>query len=180
MEISWKIYKLVEKTQEAIMENCKTLGEFNEAAEGIIQVINANMLRAIKLVSVQKGYDPREFSLISFGGAGGLHAAKLAQELGIPKVIVPFSPGTFAAMGQILADIKHDFVFTHLQDPEQLDCADLNQIFHKLEQSGISQLKAEGVPEDKWMLIRSCDIRYLGQAYELNADSSNCITKGSK
>lgn len=166
---------VVQKTEEAIMDKiAKPLGlGLIEAAEGIIQVVNANMIRAIKLVSVQKGYDPREFTLVSFGGAGGLHAAKLAQELEIPKVIVPYSPGTFAAMGQILADIKHDFVFTRLQDAEQLDCGELNRIFAKLEQDGIRQLDAEGVGEDARLLVRSCDIRYLGQAYELNIALSN-------
>lgn len=161
---------VVEKTSQAIMDQiANPLGlSLIEAAEGIIQVVNANMLRAIKLVSVQKGYDPREFTLVSFGGAGGLHAAKLAQELEIPKVIVPYSPGTFAAMGQILADIKHDFVYTKIQDADQLDLDALNRIFANLERDGIRQLDAEGVPQAERLLTRSIDIRYLGQAYELN------------
>ncbi len=161
---------VLETTKQAILEKiAKPLKlDLYEAAEGIIEVVNANMMRAIKFVSVQKGYDPREFTLVSFGGAGGLHAAKLAQELEIPRVIVPYSPGTFAAMGQVLADIKHDFVYTKVQDSEQVNPAELTEIFARLEQEGVNQLIAEGVEADNQILMRSCELRYLGQAFELN------------
>lgn len=169
------ISSALEKTKDLLTEKiAKPLGlDLYQASEGIIEVINANMLRAIKLVSVQRGHDPSEFSLVAFGGAGGLHAAKIAEELKIPKVIIPPSPGTFAAMGQILADIKHDFVFTHLQNIEQADITALNQIYNKLEKEGLEQLAREGVDTAQQLLIRSCDVRYLGQAYELNIELPN-------
>lgn len=151
----------------------------NEAAEGIIQIVNANMQRAVKKVSVQKGYNPSDFTLVSFGGAGGLHAGKLAEELNIPKVIIPISPGTFAALGQTLADIKHDFVYTYLQRADQIKLEELNQIFLNLEVKGIKQLQDEGIPDESQLLIRSCDIRYQGQAFELNINTaSGVITEG--
>jgi len=102
----------MEKTKDAIKKYiADPLGiDTLEAAEGIIDVVNSNMIRAIKFVSVQKGYDPREFSLVAFGGAGGLHAGKLAEDLEIPKVIIPYSPGTFCALGLVLSDIKCDCV----------------------------------------------------------------------
>lgn len=158
------------KTEESIKENIsKPLGlSVAEAAEGIIDVVNANMIRVIKVVTVQKGYHPRDFSMVSFGGAGGLHAARIAAELEIPKVIIPYSPGTFAAMGQILADIKHDFVYTELQSSEYINIDKLNSIYSSLDLEGKNQLEAEGVNLSEQILVRSCDIRYLGQAFELN------------
>lgn len=161
---------VMEQTKKAIYEKIALpLGlDLYEAAEGIIDVVNANMLRAIKLVSVLRGHNPSEFSLVSFGGAGGLHATKLARELEIPKVIVPYSPGTFAAMGQTLADVKHDFVYTSIQNIKRLDKAEFNRIFSNLEQSGTDQLAKEMVSSEKQILVRSCDVRYVGQAFELN------------
>ena len=91
------IDNVMEKTGRGILEQIAIpLGmNMTEAAEGIIQIVNSNMISAIKLVSVQQGYDPREFTLVAFGGAGGLHAGKLAEELEIPAVLIPYSPGTF-------------------------------------------------------------------------------------
>ncbi|GIN93807.1 5-oxoprolinase [Siminovitchia terrae] len=139
-----------------------------QAAEGIIEIVNANMSRAIKLVSVQKGFDPSEFTLFSFGGAGGLHSAKIAEELEIPKVVVPYSPGTFAAFGQVLADIKHDFVYTDLNYIDDIDAQQMNEYFDRLIEEGIQQLQEENVEISNQVLIKSIDLRYFGQAYELN------------
>ncbi|KUO73043.1 MAG: hypothetical protein APF77_20435 [Clostridia bacterium BRH_c25] len=139
-----------------------------EAAEGIIQVVNSNMIRAIKLVSVQRGYDPREFTLVAFGGAGGLHAGKLAEELEIPKVIVPYSPGTFCALGLVLSDIKHDYVHTKLLTMEQVNSDILNSMYNDLDRQGNEGLIKENVPEESRMLVRTCDMRYFGQAFEIS------------
>ena len=139
-----------------------------EASEGILEVVNSNMIRAIKLVSVQKGYDPREFTLFAFGGAGGLHAAKLAEELEIPKVVIPYSPGTFSALGLVLADIRHDYVHTKLLTKEQVHADILNNIYEELERQGAEGLVKEKVKEENRMLVRTCDIRYFGQAFELS------------
>lgn len=161
---------LIEKTKGAIyIKIAKPLNmELMEAAEGILQVVNSNMIRAIKLVSVERGYDPREFTLIAFGGAGALHAAKLAEEMEIPRVLIPYSPGTFSALGLVLSDIKHDYVHTKLQSQDQINVDELNEIYNKLEKQGVEELEKEGVPTEDRLLIRTCDIRYFGQAYELS------------
>lgn len=142
--------------------------DIEKAAEGIIDVVNSNMLRAIKFVSVQKGYDPREFTLVAFGGAGGLHAGKLAEDLEIPKVIVPYSPGTFCALGLVLSDIKSDKVHTRLLTREQIEPEFLNKVYSKLVSEGIAELDKQDVDEDKRMLVWTCDMRYFGQAFELS------------
>lgn len=139
-----------------------------KAAEGVIDVVNSNMIRAIKFVSVQKGYDPREFTLVAFGGAGGLHAGKLAEELEIPKVIVPYSPGTFSALGLVLSDIKCDFVHSKLLTKEQISSNILNEIYEELDIQGNDGLDKQNVFEENKVLIRTCDMRYFGQAFEIS------------
>lgn len=163
------------KTREAIHAKiARVLGmEVLEAAEGILEVVNANMIRAIKLVSVERGYDPREFALVAFGGAGALHAGKLAEEMEIPKVVIPYSPGTFSALGLVLADIKHDYVYTKLQTQELVKIEEINEIYAGLDMQGLKALEKEGVPSPDRMLLRTCDIRYFGQAYELSVPIPN-------
>lgn len=139
-----------------------------QAAEGIIDVVNSNMIRAIKFVSVQKGYDPREFTLVAFGGAGGLHAGKLAEELEIPKVIVPYSPGTFCALGLVLSDIKCDCVHSRLLTKDQVGAKLLNEIYSSLDKQGNDELEKQNVINENRVLIRTCDMRYFGQAFEIS------------
>ena len=160
----------MEKTNEAVKKyiadplNIDTL----HAAEGIIDVVNSNMIRAIKFVSVQKGYDPREFTLVAFGGAGGLHAGKLAEDLEIPKIIVPYSPGTFCAVGLVLSDIKCDCVHSRLLTKEQISTDILNEVYANLDKQGVDELEKQDVPVENRILIRTCDMRYFGQAFEIS------------
>lgn len=160
----------MEKTKDAIKKYiADPLGiDTLKAAEGIIEVVNSNMIRAIKFVSVQKGYDPREFTLVAFGGAGGLHAGKLAEDLEIPKVIVPYSPGTFCALGLVLSDIKCDCVQSRLLTKEQINSDILNEVYSNLDEQGIDELEKQDVPEENRVLIRTCDMRYFGQAFEIS------------
>lgn len=160
----------MEKTKEAVKKYiADPLGiDTLYAAEGIIDVVNSNMLRAIKIVSVQKGYDPREFTLVAFGGAGGLHAGKLAEELEIPKVIVPYSPGTFCAVGLVLSDIKCDCVHSRLLTKEQISTDILNEVYTSLDKQGVEELEKQDVPVENRVLIRTCDMRYFGQAFEIS------------
>ena len=160
----------LETTMAAIDEQiAKPLGlTVMQAAEGILDVINSNMLRAIKLISVQKGYDPREFTLVCYGGGGGMHAGKIAEELEMEKIIVPYSPGTFSAMGLVLSDIKSDCVQTRLLTREQVSVDLLNEIYDKLDRQGIASLEEQNVPEEDRMLVRTCDMRYFGQAFEIS------------
>lgn len=159
-----------EETQQAIGRHIAgPLGmEIREAAEGILQVVNSNMIRAIKLVSVERGHDPRDFTLVAFGGAGGLHGGKLAEELEIPRVLVPYSPGTFSALGLTLADLKHDYVHTRLATEDMIDLESLTEIYRTLECEGMAGLEREGIALEDRVLLRTCDIRYFGQAYELS------------
>lgn len=160
----------MDKTSAAIKEYiANPLGiDTLKAAEGIIDVVNSNMIRAIKFVSVQKGYDPRDFALVAFGGAGGLHAGKLAEDLEIPRVIIPYSPGTFCALGLVLSDIKCDRVHSRLLTREQINSDLLNEIYISLDRQGIDELDKQDVAEDNRVLIRTCDMRYFGQAFEIS------------
>lgn len=139
-----------------------------EAAWGILQVANATMIRAIKLVSVERGYDPRDFALIAFGGAGPMHATRLAEELEIPVVIIPRFPGNLSALGLTIADMRYDYVATRIQCIDDIVPVQAEATFRELEAQARHQLNREGVSVDRRSLSRSCDLRYFGQAYELN------------
>jgi len=153
----------------AILEKvAKPMGlTLEQAAEGILRVVNANMIRGIRMVSVERGYDPRDFTLVCFGGAGPVHAVKLAHELNIPRLIVPEGPGVNCALGLLMADFRHDYSQTFLHPLKNLDPAQLTQAFRTLEQKAIDQMVHEGVPKKDVRLIRSLDLRYIGQGYEM-------------
>jgi N-methylhydantoinase A len=150
---------------EKIVEPLKLTVE--KAAEGIIQVVNAGMLRAMRVVSVQRGYDPREFVLTAFGGAGPLHAVELARELGMSQVLVPRYPGVNSAFGMLAADVRHDYVRTRLAMLEELEPEELDANFKELALTALAELQAEGFAEQDCVLQRFLDLRYAGQSYEL-------------
>jgi N-methylhydantoinase A len=136
------------------------------AALGITQIANANMEGAIRVISVERGYDPRDFTLVAFGGAGPLHACELADRLRIPRVLVPTAPGVLSALGMLMADILKDYVQTVMRPIE--DAADaLDTAFTALEARARTELAAEGVPPEGQTLVRLLDLRYRGQSYEL-------------
>jgi len=137
--------------------------EVTEAAEAVLAVANANMADAIRLISVRRGYDPREFALVCFGGAGPLHGAELARELSIPTVLVPPSPGTTSALGCLLVDVRHDLFTMLLGSVDALDPATIEQEFAALEAEAAERMRAEGVAEDQVSLQRTIDMRYAGQ-----------------
>ena len=139
----------------------------DRAAEGIIRIINATMVKGMRYVSVERGYDPREFSLVAFGGGGPVHSAELAEELLIPRVIVPVAPGVTSALGLLMADFRHDRSCTFLSSVLQAKRSDLNQAYLALEESSREQMVREGVRLEQIVLIRIADIRYVGQGYEL-------------
>ena len=127
------------------------------AAAGIIAVVDSNMVRAIRLVSVERGYDPREFTLVAFGGAGPLHACAVSQELGINNILVPSSPGTLCSLGLLVADIKYDYVETHILSAKNNNLNEINEIFDGLIQKGKALLEKEKVSEENQQYIRSID-----------------------
>ncbi|WP_413301013.1 hydantoinase/oxoprolinase family protein [Bacillus sp. 1P10SD] len=138
-----------------------------EATAGIISVVNANMSRAIRLISIQKGHDPRDFTLVSFGGAGGLHCSALAKELNIPRVLIPPSPGTFCSLGLLVTDVRTDYVRSSLQEasPESMDIVDGH--FEELKEEGNKLLDKENIPESKRKYELVIDMRFKGQNYEI-------------
>jgi N-methylhydantoinase A len=138
------------------------------ASEGITRVINASMVKGIRRVSVERGYDPREFTLVCFGGNGPVHAVDLANELGIPRIVVPFAPGVNCAYGLLMGDFRFDYVRTYLKESTDLDLKELETHFEKsLERPARSRMRRDGVAEKNIVLARSLDLRYLGQGYEL-------------
>ena len=137
-------------------------------AAGVVRVVNANMERALRVVSIERGYDPRDFALVAFGGAGGLHACELAEALSIPTVIVPAMPGALSAIGILESDVVKDFSRTVLwRVAAKLPRTELEGEFRKLEASAQKEFKAEGWT-GKPHHERSLDLRYRGQGYELN------------
>jgi N-methylhydantoinase A len=138
-----------------------------EAAARIIEVVNGNMAQALRIVSIERGHDPQEFSLIAFGGAGPVHAASLAAELQIPEVIVPPAPGAFSALGLVASDLKRDYSRTLYADLASLDPARVGEAIGAMEQAGNEMLHAARVPPQRRALLRQADVRYRRQAYEL-------------
>jgi N-methylhydantoinase A len=140
-----------------------------EAASGIIRVVNANMVRGISVSSTERGYDVREFALLPFGGAGPLHAVELAADLGMSRVVVPMYPSTLSAVGLLVANTRHDYVTTLAKSEEELVAEEMLVAFKELEAQGRAQLKAQNVPDEMIEVQWSADIRYQGQSYELNS-----------
>ena len=144
-----------------------------EAARAILRVASANMADAVRLISIRRGYDPRDFALVVFGGAGGLHGAALAEELVIPTVIVPPNPGITSALGCLLVDIRHDFATMHLADAGSADVEAVENEFKGLEAEARERLETEGVEADSISLERLIDMRYAGQWRSLGVSVDN-------
>jgi N-methylhydantoinase A len=136
-------------------------------AEGILDIAVAKMTSAIREISIQRGHDPRDFTLVAFGGAGPMHALDLAAEMEIPRVLVPRHPGNFSALGLLASDIKHDDVRTRV-GPLRERVAVLDDLFAEMEGAARHQLELEGFAPDRQRLLRSLDLRYRGQAFELS------------
>lgn len=134
-----------------------------DAAMAVIRVANANMADAVRLVSIRRGYDPREFVLVAFGGAGALHGAALARELSIPTVLVPPNPGVTSALGCLLVDIKHDLAVMYQKSLDEADPSEMDRMFSEMESEAQEHLLHEGVSGDQIVLERTAAMRYLGQ-----------------
>jgi N-methylhydantoinase A len=138
-----------------------------EAAQGVLDVANANMERALRVVSVERGYDPREFGLVAFGGAGPLHATRLASALEIPRVVVPRTAGVLSALGLLISDILYDYSTSRVRRWADVDPADLRSTFGAFVEEGRERLTEEDLPADRRAFERSLDLRYEGQSFEL-------------
>ncbi len=141
-----------------------------DAALGILRVVNANMERAIRAISLERGYDPRSFALVPFGGAGPVHGCDLAQELGIPRVLIPARPGILSALGVAIADVVKDYSRTVMLRGGDLDRTRLEEEFHGMEGLARTELEQEGLPAERMTARRFLDVRYVGQSFELTVD----------
>jgi N-methylhydantoinase A len=154
--------------KEAIGRLAQQLGlGLMETAQGIISVVTANMAKAIRVISVQRGHDPRDYTLMAFGGAGPLHAARLARELDIQRILVPRNPGILCAMGLLLTDLRADFATTRLLPLEASVLGDIEQAFAALKAQAEAWFAHEEIAADARRLLRTVDMRYAGQNYEL-------------
>jgi N-methylhydantoinase A len=141
-----------------------------QAALGIVTVINSNMTRLLWEVMIGRGYDPRDFSLLAFGGAGPLHACELASSLGIGEVIIPKEPGTFSAFGILTADARHDYERMLAGSASEVTDAELEQAFVELEQAGRSEISSEHAGYSQVDVMRALEMRYFGQDHPLVVD----------
>jgi N-methylhydantoinase A len=137
--------------------------ETRQIAEGICSVANAKMAQAIRTLTVEHGVEPRDFALVAFGGAGAMHAAFIARELGIPEVIVPRFPGAFSAWGMLEADVRRDVTHPYFRKGENLDCADIAARLLELEAQVLDALTGQGVEASRMCVERGVDMRYEGQ-----------------
>ena len=152
-----------ERTRRLMREQKGGLDTVEDFAAGIVRVVETQMEKAIRVISVERGHDPRDFTLVAFGGGGPLHACSLARALRIPRVLVPAIPGALSAVGILLADTVRDFSRTVMMAGEAMDS--VGEIFSELEKQGAAELAAEGL---NGVAQRSLDLRYRGQGYELN------------
>lgn len=136
-----------------------------EAARGIIRIANNNMINALKLVSLNRGFDPRDFVLIAFGGGGGMHAVDLAQELGVKKVVVPAAASVFSAWGMMMSDLRRDYFLTHLADLVDGAASNIEKAFSDVESQAISQFKSEGIEKKNIKFTRYGNFRYKNQEH---------------
>jgi N-methylhydantoinase A len=139
----------------------------DEGAEGLVRIINVKMQEAIKAISTMRGHDLRDFMLLAFGGAGPLHAAQIAQELGMAGVIVPLYPGVYSALGLVMSDVKHDYIRSRMVQLANVSEAQVNAIFADLESEARKDLAQESFTDDQTAFEYGLDMRYAGQGYEM-------------
>jgi N-methylhydantoinase A len=138
-----------------------------EAAEGIVRIIDVKMQEAIKAISTMRGHDLRDFQLLAFGGAGPLHAARIASELGMAGVVVPLYPGVYSAMGLLMSDVKHDYIRSKMAGLAKVTPDDIGVVFAELESHAVRDLRDEGFMLAAIGIERALDLRYAGQGYEI-------------
>jgi N-methylhydantoinase A len=136
-----------------------------DAAMGIIRVADSNMHNALKLISVRRGYDPRDFALVAFGGGGPMHAAYLARELRIRKVVVPVAASVFSAWGMLMTDVRHDYIRTKICGMDSVSLSELNGVWNVMLEEALAQFADEGVSEKNMAFDFAGDMRYLGQEH---------------
>ncbi|RDI72231.1 hydantoinase/oxoprolinase family protein [Halopelagius longus] len=156
----------VESAFESLAEETGTTPE--AAAQGVLDVANANMERALRVVSVERGYDPREFAIVAFGGAGPLHATELADALDVPRVVVPRTAGVLSALGLLISDVLYDYSTSRVRPFSDVDPRDVRDAFAEFVEDGRERLESEGFAGETARFEASVDLRYAGQSFELS------------
>jgi len=166
-------------SEKAILEEiCRKIRlELTEASAGIIKLVNAAMAKILRIVSVERGHDPRNFVAMCFGGAGPMHSCALAEELEITKIIVPLNPGLFSAYGLLAADFRNNSIKAFMKLIDDVDVRKVEAVFQKLELQGAKLLNKQRVSRGKMHFIRQMDLRYYGQSYELTSSTSKPFTE---
>jgi N-methylhydantoinase A len=168
---------------EAAKAAVKTIGDalgldVHQAAEGILDIVNENMAGALRVVSVQRGYDPRDFALVAFGGAGPMHANAVARIMGSFPVLVPPAPGLLCATGDLVADFRNEFARTFIRTVDQVTGDDLKAILDELGREARSWLARENIPADRQRLAFNVDMRYYRQGYEIPVEIDPALLAG--
>ncbi|MNR69539.1 Acetophenone carboxylase gamma subunit [compost metagenome] len=139
-----------------------------ETANGILDIVAANMAKAIRVISVQRGHDPREYTMVAFGGAGPVHAARLAKELGMKRILIPRTPGVLCALGLLMTDLRTDFSSTQLTRLDEASADGIGEIYAGLEAKAYTWFESEGIAPPAQQISRTVDVRYAGQNYEIS------------
>ncbi len=156
----------MDATKKALQAVGKKLGvDTDEAARGIVRIANNNMVNALKLISLNRGFDPRDFTMVAFGGGGAMHAVALAQELGVKKVIVPAAAAVFSAWGMMMSDLRRDYFVTHLTDVAKGSGDKIEKVFAETEKQALEMFKEEGVDASKINFQRFGKFRYQNQEH---------------
>lgn len=164
----------ISRSEAAIARLAEDLEETKSVtAMGIIRIVNANMLHAIRAITVERGHEPRDFVMVAFGGAGPTHALALARELEIPRVIIPALPGHFSAWGMLLSDLRHDHIQTHIRRLDKISADEVEDIFAELAGQGETELLMEGAHKAAISFKRFLDMRYYGQEHTVRVQMTN-------
>jgi N-methylhydantoinase A len=150
-----------------------------EAAEGIARIIDVKMEEAIKAISTMRGHDLRDFMLLAFGGAGPVHAGRIARDLGMAGMIVPLYPGVYSAIGLIMSDVKHDYIQSRMTQLAETTPEDVNAMFTRLESTASDELREDGFAADAIEIQRALDMRYAGQGYEITMPCGDVLGTGA-
>lgn len=156
----------LKRAQEAMGGIASSFGiSVDEAALGVIRLANANMINALKLISVRRGYDPRDFTMVAFGGGGSMHAAALAKELQIKKVLIPVATAVFSAWGMLMTDLRHDLIQTNIRRTDEVSIEELDGIWDEMERQAVEYFQREKMDAGDMVFTRYADMRYLGQEH---------------
>jgi N-methylhydantoinase A len=150
-----------------------------EAAEGIARIIDVKMEEAIKAISTMRGHDLRDFMLLAFGGAGPVHAGRIARDLGMAGMIAPLYPGVFSAIGLIMSDVKHDYIQSKMMPLTEVKVEDVNGMFARLQSLASDELREDGFTTEAILIQRALDMRYAGQGYEITMPCDDVLGTGA-